>query len=85
MVERVKSEKNSRERILIKNSLVIKGSVDSNTEISVFLCIILRVCVDNPKLVEGLPQKHRGTDRHDDYHSHSQFLATMKVAILGRY
>jgi len=61
MVERVKSEKNSRERILIKNSLVIKGSVDSNTEISVFLCIILRVCVVNPKLVEGLPQKHRGT------------------------
>jgi len=39
MVERVKSKKKRRERILIKNSLVFKVNVVSNKVNSVFLCI----------------------------------------------
>ena len=45
MVERVMSKKKSKERILIKNSLVIKGNAVSNNS-SVFLCINLRVSVE---------------------------------------
>jgi len=45
MVERVMSKKKSKERTLIKNSLVIKDNVVSNKPISVFLCINIRVSV----------------------------------------
>src|SRR6478672_4241925 len=42
MLERVMSKKKSKERILIKNNLVIKGNAVSNTATLAFLCINLR-------------------------------------------
>jgi hypothetical protein len=63
MVERVMSKKKSRERILIKNSLVIKGNVVSNTASSVFLCMILRV----PVVVFFLPEAWRALRDTEDH------------------
>jgi len=79
MLERVMSKKKSKERTLIKNSLVIKGNAVSNTATLVFLCINAR---SQWLFLPRRHGEHRATQR--SIHPLSQFLATRKVAILKR-